>query len=447
MLTTILAVLVVVNVAVLALLIALLRRNPATASNEVAVRLESRFAAATADMAGRLEQVKGDLRQQVTDRLADGFKDVRAAVDQQLANGRQEQSLRLDHFTAHMETKFETLRGGTETKLDHLTMRQAQSLADGRKELADVLALTTSQLKKELEAIRGQVDEKLLAIAGQVQDKLDKNIQEGFAHFTKVQEHLKAAEEQLRQVGALGNSINDLNNLLKLPHLRGKFGEASLERLLADFLPAHMYELQSAAGNGGRADAMIIFPDRRLPVDAKFPREQVLPLFESNDDAQIDAARVELVRVLKTEAKRIAAYIQPEEGTMDVALMYLPSETLYLEAIRSTEASDALSKLKVFPVSPNTLLMTLQVIALAYKWYEVAARFEETRQELARAQTSLGHFQKQFENLGKNLEKAQDAYDTASKHLKSYRGRVTALTGEAIPDAEPPKELAAKSGQ
>ncbi len=445
--TILLAVLLALNLAVLVVVLLLFRRDPAALSESAAGGLEAKFATATADMAGRLEQVKGDLRQQVADRLADGFRDVRTAVDQQLAGGRTEQSLRLDHFTAHMETKFEALRGGTETKLDQLSARQSQNLAEGRKELGEALSATTSQLKKEVEGIRAQVDEKLLAIAGQVQDKLDKNIQEGFAHFTKVQEHLKAAEEQLRQVGALGSSINDLNNLLKLPHLRGKFGEASLERLLADFLPAHMYELQSAAGNGGRADAMIMFPERRLPVDAKFPREQVLALFESNDDQQIEAARVELVRVLKNEAKRIAAYIQPEEGTMDVALMYLPSETLYLEAIRSREASDALNKLKVFPVSPNTLLMALQMIALAYRWYEVAARFEETRQELAKAQTSLGHFQKQFDSIGKSLEKAQDAYDTATKHLKSYRGRVTALTGEAVPEGEPPKELTAKAGE
>ena len=92
-----------------------------------------------------------------------------------------------------------------------------------------------------------------------------------------MQQHLKAAEEQLREVGALGHSINDLNNMLKLPHLRGQFGEASLERLLSDFLPAHMFEMQSSAGDGnGRADAVIQFPDRRLPIDAKFPREQVL---------------------------------------------------------------------------------------------------------------------------------------------------------------------------
>jgi DNA recombination protein RmuC len=304
------------------------------------------------------------------------------------------------------------------------------------------LALTTSQLKAEfdnlnqktahsLDSIRDRVDAKLLAMTDQVQQKLDQNIKEGFAQFEKVQQHLKAAEEQLREVGALGHSINDLNNMLKLPHLRGQFGEASLERLLADFLPAHMFEIQSSAGDGnGRADAVIQFPDRRLPIDAKFPREQVLALFESNVESEIEDARHEFVRVMKTEAKRIKAYIQPEHGTTDIALMYLPSETLYMEAVRNRELADWLNLQHVFPVSPNTLLMTLQTIALVHKWYEVASRFEKSRLELAKAQKSFDHFQNQFENVGKNLNKAQEAFDTAQRHLKTYRGRVTALSGQ-----------------
>ena len=114
--------------------------------------------------------------------------------------------------------------------------------------------MTTAALKNEfdrlnqqtaesLESIRGRVDSKLMAITEQVQSKLDQNLREGFAQFETVQQHLRAAEEQLREVGALGHSINDLNNLLKLPHLRGQFGEASLERLLSDFLAADMFEL------------------------------------------------------------------------------------------------------------------------------------------------------------------------------------------------------------
>src|SRR5947209_400672 len=418
--TLLLVTAVTLNVVLLIGLITLLRRSstPSVTLENLAklpsqigsldVSISERLRSVTADMAGRLESTKGDLRQEVADRLTKGFREIHAAVEAQLAYGRREQN---------------------------------QQLLDSRAELTGALALTTSQLKVEfdglnqktaqsLESIRDRVDAKLLEITQQVQDKLDQNIKEGFAQFEKVQQHLKAAEEQLREVGALAHSINDLNNLLKLPHMRGQFGEASLERLLADFLPAHMFEMQATLGDGGRPDAVIYFPDRKLPIDAKFPREQILAIFESQNEGEIEAARVEFVRVMKAQTKRIQAYIQPENGTTDIALMYLPSETLYMEAVRNRDLADWLNQQHVFPVSPNTLLMTLQTIALVHKWYEVASRFEKSRLELSKAQKSFDYFQTQFENVGKNLNKAQEAFDTASKHLKTYRGRVSVLSGQ-----------------
>ncbi|MBI3475068.1 MAG: DNA recombination protein RmuC [Acidobacteria bacterium] len=418
--TLLLVVVLAGTLALLGVSLVLLRRSSMASQvdvkAEVAGQIEGlntslgqKFSAATADMASRLEQTKGDLRQQVTDRIQQGFSEIRGAVEQQLASGREEQTRRL---------------------------------AEGRTELAGALLLTTQQLQSEfhklnqqtaqsLDSIRDRVDQKLMAITDQVQQKLDQNIKEGFAQFEKVQQHLKNAEEQLREVGVLGNSINDLNNLLKLPHLRGQFGEASLERLLADFLPAHMFALQASPGEGGgRADAVIYFPDRKLPIDAKFPRESVIALFESNDKAEIELARIELVRVMKAESKRIRQYIQPESGTTDIALMYLPSETLYMEVIRNRELGDWMNQQHVFPVSPNTLLMTLHTISLVHKWYEVAKGFEKSRAELAKAQKSFDFFQNQFENVGKNLNKAQEAFETAQRHLKTYRGKVSALSGQ-----------------
>jgi DNA recombination protein RmuC len=162
-------------------------------------------------------------------------------------------------------------------------------------------------------------------------------------------------------------------------------------------------------------------------------------LFESSDEAEINEARIRFVRVMKEQAKRIKAYIQPENGTTDIALMYLPSETLYMEAVRSRELADWLNQQHVFPVSPNTLLMTLQTIALVHKWYEVASRFEKSRLELGKAQKSFDHFQSQFENVGKSLNKAQEAFDTASKHLKTYRGRVSVLSGQEQLELDSPK--------
>jgi DNA recombination protein RmuC len=427
--TVLLVTVLVGTLVLLGVSVVLLRRVSAASEvdekAEVAGAIESlnttlgqKISISTADMASRLEQTKGDLRQQVADRIQQGFTEIRGAVEQQLASGREEQTRRL---------------------------------AEARTELTGSLLATTQQLKVEfqslnqqtaqsLDSIRDRVDSRLMAITDQVQQKLDQNIKEGFAQFEKVQEHLKAAEEQLREVGAIGHSINDLNNLLKLPHLRGQFGEASLERLLADFLPAHMFSLQSSPGEGGgRADAVIYFPDRKLPIDAKFPREQVIALFESNDKAEIEAARVALVRVMKAEAKRIQQYIQPENGTTEIALMYLPSETLYMEVIRNRELGDWMNEQHVFPVSPNTLLMTLHTIALVHKWYEVASRFEKSRAELAKAQKSFDFFQNQFENVGKNLNKAQEAFETAQRHLKTYRGKVSALSGQEQLELDSPQ--------
>src|SRR5208337_2553146 len=196
----------------------------------VANNLNGKLADTRADIAQRLADVKGDLRQDVADRLATGFRELRDGVEHQLSTGRQEQMNSL------------------------------------KTEIAGLTVLT----RESLGAMRTEVDQKLGAIGEQVQ---------------KVQEHLKAAEEQLRNVGEIGASINDLNNLLKMPHLRGKFGEEMLERLIQDFLPVSMYEFQApaAAGVPGLVDVVIKFPERNLPIDAKFPREQVEALFEGKN--------------------------------------------------------------------------------------------------------------------------------------------------------------------
>lgn len=374
--------------------------------DSVARNLDEKLTQTRADLAGRLQQANGDLKLETANRLSEEFRTLNAALENHLSAGRQEQanSLRLE------------------------------------------IAALTAQTRDNLAAIRSDVDEKLAAISNEVQVKLNQNIKDGFAQFEKVQNHLHEAQEQLKNLGVIGASINDLNNLLKMPHLRGRFGEQGLERLLEDFLPRHMYELQAspATDGAGRADAVIKFPDRMLPIDAKFPREQVLALFETNDPNALDDARVEFERVMKEQAKRIAAYIRPEAGTTDMALMYLPSETLYMESVLNAELSDWLNKRRVYPVSPNTLIVTLQSIQMVFKMYEYAKGHERATEELKKAQAAFGHFESQFEAVGKSLSKAQDAFEVAKNHLNRYRNRVTNLTGEAAPELDfppPPTNL------
>lgn len=372
--------------------------------------LASGIGKSSTDLTGRIEQSSADVREKMTERLASNFAEVRTTIEKQLGEGRDEQSRRLN----------------------------------------DVITRVDANLEK----IRAEVDRKLGAIGEQVSKRLDENLREGFQQFEKVQLHLQKAEEQLRNVGVLGNSVNDLNNLLKLPHLRGRFGEQSLERLLADFLPATMYELQASptGSDARRADAVIKFPEARLPIDAKFPREQVAAVFEnSSDPAGLAEARKDFARVIKEQARRIAEYIEPENGTTEMALMYLPSETLYFETILNSEVGERLNQLHVFPVSPNTLIVTLQAIAMVHGWYRMAEGFRQTREELRKAQKSFEYFDKNFRALGDSLERAREAYGTAGTHLDRYRIRVTGLTGAETPALdladEPERPLVVAGGK
>ncbi|MCP4399012.1 MAG: DNA recombination protein RmuC [bacterium] len=354
-----------------------------------------------ADTAERISRSSGNLRQEIADRLSEEFIHIQERVDAQLTRGRKESRYMQAKTTQSLEGKFRHLEANTQ---------------------------------KQLELIRNSMDQRLNAIGQDVQARLNENMQEGFRHFEKVQEHLKAAEMQLQTVGTVGSSINELNALLKLPHLRGGFGEATLERLLRDFLPNHLFELQSTIDGAGRVDVLVKFPKASLPIDSKFPREQVLNLFHSSDPKKLTEARKVLRKVLRMEAKRISKYIRPDVGTMDMAVMFLPSEILYFEVIRDKTLWEDLGKLQVFPASPNTLAIMLRSIAIAHDYYEMAASVEKTIENLQKAQRHFTHFENKFEAIGQGLDAARDAYQVANTHLNRYSGSVTRLAGQKEQD-------------
>jgi DNA recombination protein RmuC len=278
-----------------------------------------------------------------------------------------------------------------------------------------------------------QVGVRLETIGKNVETKLNENLKEGFKHFEKVQQHLQAAELKLASLNTVGQSISDLNNLLKLPHLRGGFGEATLERLLADFLPVGSYELQFAVvpNSPEKVDAIVRLARQVLPIDSKFPREAVLPLFDSQDPAILESARKALADFVKEQAKSIAdKYIRPDHGTTDMALLFLPSETLYFEVIRNGKLFEHIAKLKVYPVSPNTLSISLNAVSMAQEYYEMARGVEKTIEDVKKARRHFEHFEKKFDDIGKGLKKAQEAFETANTHLGRYESSVFRLIGD-----------------
>ncbi len=324
--------------------------------------------------------------------------------------------------------------------------RLDRALAQSRLELQSGLEKSTVALEGKFRSLELQVGNRLETIGKNVESKLNENLKEGFKHFEKVQQHLQAAELKLASLNTVGQSISDLNQLLKLPHLRGGFGESTLERILSDFLPLGTFELQYTIvpHSSERVDAVVKLPRQLLPIDSKFPREQVLPLFESQDPSALESARKTLSEVMKVQAKSIAQkYIRPDHGTSDMALLFLPSETLYFEVIRNGDLFEALAKLKVFPVSPNTLAIALRSVAIAQDYYEMAKGVEKTVEDIKKARRHFEHFEKKFEDIGKGLKKAQEAFETANTHLNHYESSVQRLTGEERKQLADKTEVAA----
>jgi DNA recombination protein RmuC len=395
---------------------------------EAAARLEAEIASLRQELGAGLQQTSigltgiitksgADMRQEVADRIGAGLADIGGRVESSLAKGREETSATMNNTTESVIKRLNEFGERNETRIVALEKKTAESL----------------------DAIREKVNERLMAIGQQVQTKLDENIKEGFAHFEKVQEHLKKAEAQLMGVSAVGNSINELNNLLKLPHLRGGFGEAALEMMVSDTLPPDLYEMQVPVGKGlsERVDVLVKLPGASLPIDAKFPREQVLPLFETSSEADLAEARRMLRKTIREQAKDISTkYIRPEHGTTDMALMFLPSETLYFEVVRDGELWSSLARMKVYPVSPNTLAVTLKGVSLAYEYYRMAKSVEGTIEDIKKAQRHFALFSERFQDAGRQLDRARDAFGKANTHLGNYSSSVFRLTGEEPPKTE-----------
>lgn len=345
-----------------------------------------------------------------------------------------------------MSESFEKLERLQELKAGQLRGELSTQLQSNREELHAGLTRSSQALEGRFQTIDVRLDSRLKELTEGVQNKLEANLKEGFNHFARVEEALRNAQTQLHDLNRVGQSINDLNNLLKLPHLRGGFGEASLERLLNDFLPQDAFELQYRVvpNSTERVDAVIKYPKYVLPIDSKFPREQILPLFETNDPEALERARKNLVEVMRILGKSIRAkYIHPEHGTTEMALLFVPSETLYFEVLRNPSLCEELSRHKVFVVSPNTFSAMLHAVATARNYYEMARGVENTLQELRKASTHFENFQGRFEEVGAALDKAQKNFAIAGTHLTRYGNSVQRITEAtateaAIPPPVPP---------
>jgi DNA recombination protein RmuC len=276
-----------------------------------------------------------------------------------------------------------------------------------------------------------------------------------------VRERLGQLAEVTQRLEAVGQSVVKVQELLQVPRLRGTLGEVWLEALLRQILPGGLYTMQHAFRSGEKVDAVIRVGDRLVPVDSKFPLEacqRMLAADAAADAAAADRERRAFRKSLRERIDEIAdKYIKPDEGTFEFALMYVPAENVYYEAVVRGEDLEGEESVvgyalrrKVIPVSPNTFYAYLAAILHGLKGLEVERKAREILDSLGGLQQQFAKFDAAYRLVGKHLDHAVRQYDEAERQIGLIQERFQQITGVkadgGLPPAdggEPPIELPA----
>ncbi len=284
-------------------------------------------------------------------------------------------------------------------------------------------------LQQQIEALKSSQNETkqtLQKSLSEGQTNLNKNLQSSQKVLNDLHKQIGSLSKSNEQMKQLGTDVRRLHDILNSPKLRGQMGETSLENLLSQVLPQDTYEMQYTMKNGKMVDAIIHLNSFSIPIDAKFP----LPSFENMCKAQSDDERKKLrkqfIRDVNSHINKISeSYIQPAEGTVDFAMMYIPAENVYYETIiKENDDTKDLTRLaldkKIIPVSPNLLYAYLMTVVMGLHGMQIEQQAENIRQNLNKLNDDFARFLDDFEVLGKHLRNSSNKYDEAGKRLDRF---------------------------
>src|SRR5579884_3959071 len=223
----------------------------------------------------------------------------------------------------------------------------------------------------------------------------------------------------------MGATVTEVQQLLQVPKLRGTIGEVWLEELLGQILPPAHYAMQYRFRSGERVDAVLRLGDKLVPVDAKFPLE----------------AWQRMLGASGAEAERD---IRPDEGTYEFALMYIPAESVYYEAVlRADDPDDGRSVLthamrrRVIPVSPHTFYAYLLVILHGLQGLRVERRAREIQEQLGALRQEFEAVWAALETAGTHLANAQKKLEDGARQAARVRARFERIAGADPGDDTP----------
>lgn len=229
----------------------------------------------------------------------------------------------------------------------------------------------------------------------------------------------KYISEVAKEVGAmneLGQSMRDLQVFLQSPKLRGNIGEQVLKDLIAQSFPKGSFHLQYTFKSGDKVDAAVKTSAGILPIDSKFPLENFRKMTTADSKLERATAKKEFSRDVKKHIEAISKkYILPEEGTLDLAIMYIPSEVVYHEIAANPELLEYAKVQRIYPVSPNTLYLVLQSLLLSFEGQKIETKTREIFRVLRAVQKDYAKTSSVMEILGKHINNAYNSFSSAAK--------------------------------
>ncbi len=215
---------------------------------------------------------------------------------------------------------------------------------------------------------------------------------------------ISQVQKNIGEFSEIGRGMKDLQEFLRSPKLRGNVGEQVLKEMLGQFLPKSSFNLQYTFKSGDKVDAAIKTSAGIIPVDSKFPMENFRKMGGAETDAEKKLFEKDFIKDVKTHADAISRkYILTEEGTIDYALMYVPSESVYYEVVNNQDLFDYAQSKRVLPVSPTTFYAYLRAILMSFEGQKIESRAKEILASLRAIQ--------------KDYEKTNDALSVLQRHL------------------------------
>ena len=381
---------------------------------------------------------QGDVARTQNEQI-DSFRTQLAATQANLADtlGRsgEQQVVSLKRFS---ETLIEQLRA--------LSQSNDQRMAEVRTTVEQKLTAIQLDNEKKLEQMRATVDEKLHAT-------LEQRLGES---FKQVADRLEQVHRGLGEMQLLAKDVGSLNRVLTNVKTRGIFGEVQLAGLLEQVFTPEQYgvNVETVPGSGARVEFAIKLPGRRddgaplwLPIDAKFPREDYERLLDAQERADApgaEAAGKAIEQRLRSEARTIREkYVAPPHTT-EFAILFVPTEGLYAEALRRPGLMESLQReYRVTLAGPTTLLATLSSLQMGFRTLALEKRSAEVWEVLGAVKTEFGKFgevlaktKKKLDEASSTIEQAQTRTNVMTRRLKSVEALSEQRTQVLLPGAE-----------